>query len=258
MEVEKTTKSSMGQFRKWFFYILIGGLVVSAVIAIIAVLVGEMNELVIRSLGTTLIMAFHAAVGVGFFAAASNSKNSAADDVVYNTLIGLTVASFITSVLSIWEVITGPIVSNLYELYFDAFLASVLVFCLLHARMSDPATGMSAKISIGTTIAFLAYLIPGIFAETGSLPAVYDRGVAAFAILLSTSVVITLIFHWVYAIKHRDEIEAERAARAKDTKGWHSLHPLLKVLVVLVTIFIAMPVVIVLLAALVGVFARLV
>lgn len=199
--------------RKWFFYILIGGLIISAVISIIAVLIGEVNDVVARSLWTTVIMVVHSLIAVALLTAASNEKNSTADEVALNVLVGLTVASFVTAALGTWEVLSGAVVGDLYRLMFYALFTDVLIFILLHSRFSDSAIARSAKVSIGITVAFFIYLIPSVF--TGSLdyvmPDIYNRGIAAFSILLSTSVVITIIYHWVYTLKHRDERVREQA-----------------------------------------------
>lgn len=259
LEDRKATRSN--QARKWFFYILIGGLVVSALISIIAVLIGEINDVVMRSLWTTVIMVVHSLVVVGFLSAASNNKNSLADEVILNTLITLTVASFMTSILGTWEVFSGEMVADLYQLYFYALFASILIFCLLHARLSDAATALSAKASIGIAVAFVLYLIPSVFDNTTILPDMYYRGIAAFAILLSTTVVITVIYQWVYAIKHRDLLARERAAaiakRHEETSVVGTPMPtVVKVLLIVVAIVVGAPIVFGLLIGIIGALVR--
>jgi hypothetical protein len=259
VEVQKATRSAL--VRKWFFYILIGGLIVSALISIIAVLIGEVNDVVMRALWTTVIMVVHSLVVVGFLSAASNNKNSLADEVILNTLITLTVASFMTSVFGTWEVFSSEMVADLYQLYFYALFASILIFCLLHARLSDPATAISAKASIGIAIAFVLYLIPSVFDNTTVLPDMYYRGIAAFAILLSTTVVITVIYQWVYAIKHRDELASERAAamatrHEASAEVRSSMPTAIKVLLIVVAVVFATPIVFGLLLALLGALVR--
>jgi len=260
--VEEPKKRS-AQLRKWFFYILIGGLVVSALISIVAVLIGEINDVVARSLWTTVLMVVHALVGVGFLSAASNSKNSTADDVMLNTLVGLTVASFITAVLGTWEVVPGDIIGDLYQLYFYVLLASILVFCLLHARFSDAATALCAKISIGTTLAFLIYLVPSAFDNTNSLATMYYRGVAAFAILLSTLVIVTVIYQWVYAIKNRDRLAQERAQAIAEGRSdvpapSSSMPTPVKVVLIVIGVLFGAPLAFGLLIGIIGAFARMV
>lgn len=255
MEVQKGMRSA--QVRKWFFYILIGGLIVSALISIVAVLIGEINDLVARSLWTTVIMVAHSLVAVGFLSAASNSKNSDADEVVLNTLITLTVASFMTSVLGTWQVFSGDIVGDLYQLYFYVLFASILVFGLMHARFSDKATALSAKASIGITVTFVTYLIPSVFDNARVLPDVYYRGIAAMAILLSTTVVLTIIYQWVYAIKNRERLAGERAKamaqrHAAALEGRPSMPMPVKVLLIVIAVLFAAPIMFGLLLGLLG------
>ena len=263
-EVMATPHSRSTTICKWFFYILIGGLIVSAVISIMAVLVGEINDVVARSLWTTFIMVVHSLIAVALISAATNARNSVADEVALNVLVGLVIASFITAALGIWEVFSGAVVGDLYRLMFYALFSDLLIFGLLHSRFSDTAIARSAKISIGITVAFFLYLIPSVFSNSlnYTLPDIYGRGVAAFSILLSTSVVITIIFHWVYAMKHRDEKDHERAeaiaaAQASGVPAPQPMPVLLRVLLIVIVAVFGLPIVLGILGTLLLTFSRM-
>lgn len=250
VQESETHHSRATTIRKWFFYILIGGLVVSAVISIAAVLVGEINDVVARSLWTTFIMVVHSLIAVALISAATNERNSTADEVALNVLVGLAIASFITAAFGIWEVFSGAVVGDLYRLMFYALFADLLIFGLLHSRFSDTAIARSAKVSIGITVAFFVYLIPSVFSNSlnYTLPDIYGRGIAAFSILLSTSVVITIIFHWVYAMKYRDQRIKERAEEiaAAQAAGVPVAQPMpvwLKVLLIVIVAVFGLPIV---------------
>lgn len=246
----ETRHSRATTIRKWFLYILIGGLIVSAVISIAAVLIGEINDVVARSLWTTFIMVAHSLIAVALISAATHERNSTADEVALNVLVGLAIASFVTAALGIWQVLSGAVVGDLYRLMFYALFADLLIFGLLHSRFTDTAIAQSAKVSIGITVAFFLYLIPSVFSNSlnYTLPDIYGRGVAAFSILLSTSVLITIIFHWVYAMKHRDERIRERAeavavAQAAGVPAPQPMPVWLKVLLIVIVAVFGLPIV---------------
>lgn len=210
---EKKPLTRSATIRKWFFYTLIGGLVVTAIISIIAVLIGGINDVVARSLGTTAVMVVHSLIAVALLSVSTDDTHSKASNISLNVLVGLTIASFIASVLGIWEIVDGAIIGNIFQLLFYALFADVLLYGLLRSRFTDKAIATSAYVSIWTTVVFYVYLIPSVFADDMNvvLPDIYNRGMAAFSILLSTAVVVTVIFHWVYNLKHRDQLIQERA-----------------------------------------------
>lgn len=257
-------QSHPATIRKWFFYILIVGLIVSAVISIIAVLIGEINDVVTRALWTTFIMVLHSLIAVGLLSISTNKRNPNADEVALNILVGLTIASFVSSALGTWGVLSGAVVSDLYKLIFYALFADLLIFILLHSRMTDRAIARSAMASIGITVAFFIYLIPNVFTNSlnYTLPDIYNRGVAAFSILLSTAVVITIVFHWIYRIKHADELESQANAGQADAQLSEGSTPKqtmplwAKVVLIVVGIVFGLPIVIGVLGGLLALLTR--
>lgn len=222
-------------FRHYFLYVLIGGLVISAVISIVAVLTGSFSDFLGRSLLTTFLMVLHALAAIALISATSDSR-SQAGEVLVDTTFGLTVLSFITSTLATWKIFTSEITGDLYQIYFFALIASLIVYGLLKAVRSDKMTRLLSNISIAVTAIAFVYNIPSAFDNSypHSLPDLYYRGLAALAILLGTSTVLTIIFHWMYRNKHPE-------LKNQSEKSQHHMPVALKIVLIILAVVIGLP-----------------
>lgn len=222
------------QIKKYFLYIMIGGLILSAAISIMAVLVGQFNDFMQKSLFTTLSIVVHSLIALAFVSI-NVEHHTKADETIIDTLFGITIASFATSVLALWGVLAGPIIGHLYLLYLYALIAAALCRALLQASRIDNKTRMLANASIIITILLFLLLMPNVFVNTPSaLPDIYYRGVAATAILLGTTSVLTAILHRLYINKHPE-------VHTDETVKKHSSTPVKIVVLVLVLLFVVFP-----------------
>ncbi len=203
------------QFRKYFLYILIGGVVLSAGISIVAILIGQINDYIARALWTTFLMVIHALIALAFISVAGK-QHTRGQEIVINTLFGLTIASFFTSTLGAWNVITGLMSLHLYQIYFNTLIAAFVVQVLLSVKLVDQLTNRFMRAAIWLTITMWAYLIPAAFdnSYSSALPAIYYRGISALGIALGTTIVLVVIFHQLYVSKH-----PELKAAAQGTTG---------------------------------------
>jgi hypothetical protein len=203
-----------GQFRKYFLYVLIGGVVISALISIVAILIGEINDYIARALFTTLSMVVHAMIALAFISTASTQRTTG-QEIVINTMFSVVVASFFTSTLGIWKVINGDTVVDFYQLYLYALIAALVVQVLLSIRAIDGITKGLVRASVGVTVFLWLYLIPSVFddAYPKAWPELYYRGIAAIGILLGTILILVTIFHRLYLAKH-PEVRASSTPKA--------------------------------------------
>lgn len=211
----QVTKAERGKFRKYFLYVLVGGVIISGIISIVAVLIGEVNDYVTRALLTTLSMVVHAMIAIAFIST-STTKRTVGQEVVINTLIAIVSASFFTSALSIWQVISTQTTTDFYQLYMYSFIAALIVQMLLSVDIIDVITSKLMKVAVGVTAFMWLYLIPSVFDNSypKTLPEIYYRGIAAIGILLGTVLVLVMIFHRLYIAKH-----PELKAAAPKRKG---------------------------------------
>ncbi|HEY0965177.1 MAG TPA: hypothetical protein VGE13_01730 [Candidatus Saccharimonadales bacterium] len=187
--------------KKYIMYVLIGGLVLSALISIVAVLAGEFNDTVGRAFGTTLTIMLHSLLGLLFLSVKRSRSLSGA--ILINTTFTLIVASMMTSILGIWDIVPGRIVGDLYSTYLLTVVAALIISGLVSAHIKDKVVGGLAWGASGTVVVAFISLIPWIFAEfPASLPQFYFRVVAALFILAATVTILTVIFDRLFMIKH--------------------------------------------------------
>jgi hypothetical protein len=183
--------------------IMVGSLVGAAAIAVVAVLVGQFNDVLGKALFTLGIVTLHALVSLAFIE--RRSKVSDLDDlkVFTNTIFVLIVLSFITAVFGVWQLLPAETVARLYGTYF------VVAFATLHGEMLHKTTGVEAKIN---NAVYANYVTMGIvvilvlpliwLADAGDFPDFYYRLLAAMAIIDATLTVLAVIWHKLYLQKH--------------------------------------------------------
>ncbi len=180
--------------RKYFLYIVIAGLVISALISVVAVLVGEFNEFVAKSLATTFLCVGHALLFL-LLTTKPAAKQKTSDAIIVNTMLGIAVISFIVSILGTWQLVDGMTVYRVYVVLFYTFTLCVLAKALLSVDTTDTVVRPLAYTSLGFGSALYLLLIPTVFLDsTFNLPELYYRLLSAVAILLGTCSVLTAVF----------------------------------------------------------------
>ena len=198
--------SRSASLNKYFLYTLVAGLIISALISIVAVLVGEFNSTMARALGTTGSMVGHTLFALMIVSA--SSKRSKAGGLILNALLAITIASFITSLLAIWDIVTGRVVSDLYLVYFYTFSAVLWIQLLLKVGENalDKATHITSFVGIGLTTLLYALLVPTVFIHYPDRAAEFHlRALAASAIALATASVLAIVFHRIHLFKHPED-----------------------------------------------------
>ena len=190
--------------KKYIMYVLIGGLVLSALISIVAVLVGEFSDTVRRAFGTTFTIMVHSLLGLLFLSV--KRIRTLAGSIMLNTIFTLVVASMMTSILSIWDIFSSRFTGDLYTTYFLSIIAALIIAGLVSAHIKDKVVGAIAWSAAGSVAVAFASLLPWIFAEYARLlPDFYFRVVAALFILAATATILTIIFDRLYQLKNPDK-----------------------------------------------------
>jgi hypothetical protein len=194
--------SKMAHIKKFAIGTMIAGLIGSAVIAVVAVLVGEFSDILSMALWTLLIVALHALASLGYIG--SKEKDASAEElkVFSNTVFVLLVLSFITATLGIWELIPGMVVWKLYLTYF------IIVFATLHGEILYKIRGFTSLLNniVLSNYILMAVvvllLLPIVWQETSTLPEFYYRLLAAAAIVDATLTILAVILHKIHLEKH--------------------------------------------------------
>jgi hypothetical protein len=187
--------------KKYVMYVLIGGLILSALISIIAVLTGEFGDTIGRAFGTTFTIMIHSLVGLLFLSV--KRSRSLSSSIIINTVFTIVIASMITSIFGVWDILTDELVGDLYSTYFLALIAALIIAGLVSAHVKDKIVGTMAWSASGTVAVAFTSLLPWIFVQYSSmLPEFYFRVVAALFILAATVTILTVIFDRLFMIKH--------------------------------------------------------
>lgn len=190
------------QIKRLAINVMIAGLIGSAGVAVVAVLVGQFNDVLTKALFTLLIVALHALVSLGFLESRTKGHSSEDLKVFTNTIFVLIVFSFITAVFGIWGLLPGELIWKLYATYFIAAFAS------LHGEMLYKTRGLDATI---TNITYANYifmalvvilLLPPLWVSDSDFPDFYYRLLAATAIVDATLTILAVILHKLYLQKH--------------------------------------------------------
>ncbi len=192
------------EFKKFFIFNLIGSLIISAIVAVITVLVGQFNEVASRVLFTLAMVVCHSLISLGFIW--DDEKQSTFERLAFFTdaLFILIVMSFVTSVFGIWKIIPLDMVENLYQTYF------LLGFASLHGDILSKVLGKERYMDmvIYTNYFFMfvvvLMLLPVIFVDNSFniLGEMYFRTIGALGIIDGTLSVLTIIFYKLFINKH--------------------------------------------------------
>jgi len=194
----------LSEFKKVFLFNLIGGLIISALVAVVTVLIGTFNETAARVLYTLLMVIAHSLVSLGFIWDNERQNTFQRLSFFIDVLFFLIVLSFITSILGIWKIIPSDMVWNLYQTYF------VIGFASLHGNILSKALRKETYLDI---IIYLNYvfmaivvfmLMPVIYLDNSTevLGEFFFRVLGAAGIIDGTLSILTIILYKLYIHKH--------------------------------------------------------
>lgn len=189
------------EFKKFFLFNLIGALVISALVAVITILIGEFNETSAKVLFTLFMVIIHSLISLIFIWDDKKQDTFERLSFFTNILFLIIVVSFITSIFGIWDVIPGEMVTNLYQTYF------IIGFSSLHANLLSKAVDKENYLDM---IIYLNYVFIGIVAlmffpiiyMENTLSEIYYRFLGAAGIIDGTLSILTIIFYKLYKHKH--------------------------------------------------------
>jgi len=208
---------NFAEFKKFFLFNLIGALIISAVVAVVTVLIGEFNETSSRVLFTLGMVVAHSLVSLAFIW--DNSRQNTFERLGFftNVLFLIIVVSFITSIFGIWKIIPREIVWDLYQTYFIIGFSSLHLDILSKALHKENYLDIIIYLNYLFIIIVTSMLIPVIYIDDAFkiLGEIYYRFLAAAGIIDGTLSILTIIFYKIYMHNHP---EKEKALKER-TKG---------------------------------------
>lgn len=194
---------NFSDFKKVFLFNLIGALIISAIVAVITVLVGEFNSTSIKVFLTLLMVATHSLFSLVFIWDDSRQNTFERLGFFTNVLFFIVVVSFITSILGIWDIIPGETVWNLYQTYFIVGFASLHLDILSKALHKENYLDKVIYLNYVFIAIVVLMLLPIIYISNANLIGeIYYRLLGAAGIIDGTLSLLVIIFYKVYMHKH--------------------------------------------------------
>ncbi len=195
---------NFAEFKKFFLFNLIGSLVISALVAIVTVLIGDFNEITGRVLLTLLMVIVHSLVSLIFIW--DNDRQNTFERLAFfiNVLFVLIVISFLTTIFGIWEIIPDETIWQLYQTYFVIGFASLHGDILSKALKREKYMDMIIYVNYVFMAIVVLMLQPVIYIDNATtvLGEMFFRILGAVGIVDGTLSILTIIFHKLYMHKH--------------------------------------------------------
>lgn len=229
--------NDLSKIKKYFMYVLVASLSLAALISIVAIIVGDFSSVIQKSFATVFMIFIHALLSLAFI---SVDKNKGGSSFTVNVMFGIIVASFIVSSLGIWEIISGTLTGQIYQLFMTTIIAAVFLELFSKLLKKDKSVKYFSYGSMASVVLLYALFMPLIFTEYPvDLPNLYYRLLAASGVLAGTLSILTAIFHRLYVAKHPELRQPNHDNKA--------MHPVIKAVLwimgSLAFIFIGIPII---------------
>ncbi len=197
---------NFAEFKKFFIWIFIGSLIITALVAVVTVLIGEFTEITARVLLTLAMVILHSLISLSFIWDDSRRTTFEKLSFFINTIFLIIVASFITSLFSIWKIIPVEVVSDTYQTFFLVGLAALHADILSKAANREKYMDIVIKVNYVFIVLVVGMLLPIIYITNAHtvLGDMYYRILGAVAIIDGTLSILTIIFYKLFMRKHPD------------------------------------------------------
>lgn len=195
---------NFSKLKRILLFILIGSLIVSSLVAVVAILIGQFNEITGKIFLTLFTVIVHSLISLLFIW--DDERQSTFNRLAFfiNVIFFLIVISFITNVFGIWNIIDGKTLLNLYKTYF------IVAFAALHADILSKALYKEKymDVVIYVNYVFMALVVlllqPIIYIDNSMqvLGEMYYRIIGATSLVDGTLSILTIIFYKLYTNKH--------------------------------------------------------
>lgn len=205
LEVRST---KISKIKLAFLYLLIGGLVVTALISVAALLAGSISQSIQSAFITTSLIVVYSAMLLVVVLA--DTRNELGRSILPTTIFVLLTCQMITNILGVWEIISGDLMMRFVSAYFTVMAGAFLVDGALRLSLKSRVV---KSLSYGTSAAIgllVASLLPWILAGDKTVFGdLYYRIIAAISIVIVTMVIITAIMNRITAYQRPDSRPAK-------------------------------------------------
>lgn len=192
------------EFKKFFIFNLIGSLIISALIAVVTVLIGDFNDISGKVLWTLVVVILHSLVSLAFIWNDEKQHTFEKWSFFASIMFLFIVLSFIVSVFTVWEIIPGDVFAKIYATFF------VIAFAALHGEVLSKALDREEYLNVMIYVNYLFMLVvvlmfqPLIYVDNAArvLGEAFFRIFGAVAIIDGTLSLLIIIFYKLYMHKH--------------------------------------------------------
>ena len=195
LAVADVQSARLPKLKTAFLYVLIGALVVSAIIAVLALLIGQFNAAIGRSFLTIFILFSHSLFILALLWA--DSRNDVGRKLLPTSILALAFANMITTTLATWDIISVDTAWRSFWLYFLLLGAVFIIVGTLKLRVNQTATQVALYTSTGLIALTVLTLIPWVLDLFAELDPVYYRVLAALSILATTAYMVAIIIRGI-------------------------------------------------------------
>lgn len=213
-KVTAQDENKLSKLKLAFLYVLIGGLAASAILAIVAILMGEFSTALQKSLWTIFIFVTHSLFILGLIW--SDTHNRLGRSLIPTTLLGTALANIITTSLGTWGIIDNETAWRFVLFYFLLIGAAFIIAGTLRLKIAHKTTTLLVNVTAGTFAVWTLMMVPWVFAIVERFNPLYFRIIAALTILASTLMIITVIMRAI-------ALARSHAAREKAKEKSHPI-----------------------------------
>lgn len=213
-----------------FLYVLIGALVVSAIVAVSALLIGQFNTAIGRSFVTIFILFSHSLLILALLWA--DSRNEVGRKLLPTTILALTFANMITTMLATWDIISAESAWRAFWLYFMFLGIAFVITGTLKLRIAQTATQVALYTATGLVALTVLALTPWVL-DLFTLDPMYYRIIAALSILATTTYMVGVIIRGI-ALANDQQLKASKPVSEKTSGGMLAIYISLGVITAMV------------------------
>lgn len=208
------TDNKVSKVKLGFLYVLIGGVVISALISVVAILVGEFNSVIQKALLTTFSFVIHSLIVLSIVL--SDKENLIGKSLIPTTILGAVIANMLTSVLGIWEILPDDGAMRAFFIYVLLIGSAFLITGAGKLRLAHKATSISTTVTVWLLITWTLSLIPWVAApeaEWLNASDLYYRIIGALSILAATALSLSVIFNRI-AVSQKPELAQQASEKS--------------------------------------------
>jgi hypothetical protein len=235
--------SRLQSIKKIFFLTLIACVGAAALVSVVAILIGNLNSSVWKTIAVIVSMAIHVMLILGYTTALFRQEDKTGKSALTITnvaLFSLLIASFIITILTIWDIISGDMSFRSYGAMFVVLIASVHSDVLYNLRNISKALNAVIALNFAFIVLVAGMLVTAIIGA-GEGWALLSQD-AFFWRLLGAAGVIDASLTVISAIMLKMWQQTQPQSVTESGRGTVTLGPIVvKSLVVLIVLVIFWP-----------------